>query len=257
MSATADRVLRSAGPRIVCIIEARFSSVRLPGKVLMPILGTPMLGRVIERVRLARTVDAIVVATTDASADDPVAAFVSASGAGVFRGSEDDVLNRVASAARAHDADMIVEITGDCPLVDPGLVDKVVGDFCAGGADFVSNILPHTAPRGTDVRVFTADAVAEIDRRSTDPADREHVSLHFWEHPERYRLRNVVTDLPASAADVRLTVDTKEDLEFARAIYEELYPANPGFSLYDVLSLLDRRPELLELNRAVAQKAAR
>jgi spore coat polysaccharide biosynthesis protein SpsF len=257
MSAPADSAIRRAGPRIVCIIEARFRSVRLPGKVLMPILGEPMLGRVIERMRLARTVDAIVVATTDSSADDPVAAFVKASGAGIFRGSEDDVLNRVVSAARAHDADVIVEITGDCPLVDPGLVDKVVGDFCAAGADFVSNILPRTTPRGTDVRVFTADALAEIDQHSTDPADREHVSLHFWEHPERYRIRNVVTELPASAAGIRLTVDTEEDLELARAIYEELYPANPAFSLSDVLSLLDKRPELLELNRAVTQKAAR
>ena len=254
---TADRALRSATPRIVCIIEARFRSVRLPGKVLMPILGKPMLGRVIERMRLARTVDAIVVATTDGGADDQVAAFVEASGASVFRGSEDDVLKRVAGAARAYDADVIVEITGDCPLIDPGLVDKVVGDFLIGGADFVSNILPHTTPLGTDVRVFMADALAEIDRHSTDPADREHVSLHFWEHPERYRLRNVVTELPASVADVRLTVDTEEDLELARAIYQALYPANPAFSLSDVLSLLHQRPELLDLNRAVTQKAAR
>jgi spore coat polysaccharide biosynthesis protein SpsF len=244
-------------PKIVCIVEARFASTRLPGKVLLPVLGKPMLALMVERLKRARTIDEIVIATTDKPPDDSVALFGKNMGAHIFRGSEDDVLDRVVKAAESRNADIIVEVTGDCPLIDPGIIDKVVGDFLMGGADFVSNILPHTTPRGTDVRVFRCSDLAEINRRSSDAADHEHVSLHFWEHPERYRCRNVETDLPEAAAHLRLTVDTEEDLELVRAIYTELYPVDRAFTLADVLQLLDRRPELVELNRHVEQKAVR
>lgn len=223
----------------------------------MPILGQPMLVRIIQRLKLARTLDDIVVATTDSPLDDSVVEAMNYMGAHTFRGSEEDVLDRVVKAAQSVDADIIVEITGDCPLVDPGLVDKLVGDFLVGGADFVSNILPHTTPRGTDVRVFRTTDLAEINRTSTDPADHEHVSLHFWEHLDRYTCRNVEMDLPEVVAEIRLTVDTEEDLALARAIYEGLYPSNPAFSLVDVLDYLNANPALLELNRHVVQKEAR
>lgn len=245
------------GMRTVCIVEARLSSTRLPGKVLLPILGRPMLELMVERLTRARTLDELVIATTDQPADAAIAELGARLGVGVFRGSEDDVLARVLGAARAHGADVVVETTGDCPLIDPAAVDKVVADFRIGGADFVSNTLRYTTPRGMDVRVFTTDALDEIDRSSSDPADHEHVSLHFWEHPEKYRLRNVETALPAFAADLRLTVDTPEDLELVRRVFEELYPANAGFTLYDVLELLERRPELAEINRQVRQKPVR
>ena len=107
------------------------------------------------------------------------------------------------------------------------------------------------------MRVFSTEALAGIERTSTDPADREHVSLHFWEHPEKYRLRNVTTELPSSAAELRLTVDTRDDLDLITAVYQELYPGDPQFSLSDVLALLERRPELLALNATVRQKAVR
>lgn len=243
--------------KTVCIIEARLRSTRLPGKVLLPILGKPMLELMVERLTRARSVDELVIATTDQPADAAIAELGARLGVGVFRGSEEDVLARVLGAARAFDADVVVETTGDCPLHDPAIIDKVVADFGIGGADFVSNTLPYTTPRGTDVRVFTTDALAEIDRSTDDPADREHVSLHFWEHPEKYRLRNVETALPAFAADLRLTVDTPEDLELVRCIFEELYPVNAQFTLYDVLDLLERRPELAEINRQVKQKQVR
>jgi spore coat polysaccharide biosynthesis protein SpsF len=245
------------GIRTVCVIEARVSSTRLPGKVLLPILGKPMLELMVERLRRARTLDEVVIATTDQPADAAIAELGSRLNIGVFRGSEDDVLARVLGAARAYAADVVVETTGDCPLHEPAIIDKVVADFRIGGADFVSNILPYTTPRGTDVRVFTTDALDEIHRSSGDPADHEHVSLHFWEHPEKYRLRNVETALPAFAADLRLTVDTPEDFELVRAIFEELYPANADFTLYDVLDLLERRPELADINRQVRQKPVR
>jgi len=242
---------------VVCIIEARFASTRLPGKVLKPILGEPMLARLIERLRRARRIDGLVVATSTSSADDAVADVGVRAGAETFRGSEDDVLARVVGAARANNADIIAEVTGDCPLHDPAIVDAVVADYLNGGADFVSNIHPYTTPRGTDVRVFSADALAEIERTSNDPADREHVSLHFWEHPEKYRLRNVSFDFPAKASRLRLTVDTPRDLELVTAIYEDLYPRNPEFTLADVMSLLERRPDLAAMNADVEQKAVR
>jgi spore coat polysaccharide biosynthesis protein SpsF len=243
--------------RVVCIIEARFASTRLPGKVLKPILGEPMLARMIERLRRATTIDALVVATSTSSADDAVAEAAVRAGAEAFRGSEEDVLARVVGAARVNHADVIAEVTGDCPLHDAAIVDAVVRDYRMGGADFVSNIHPYTTPRGTDVRVFSADALAEIERTSNDPADREHVSLHFWEHPEKYQLKNVAFDFPPNAARLRLTVDTPKDLELATAIYQELYPRNPEFTIGDVISLLEKRPDLASINADVEQKAVR
>ena len=244
-------------PRIVCIVEARFASTRLPGKVLLPIVGKPMLALMIERLQRARTIDEIVIATSANPADDAIALLATDMGAHVFSGSEEDVLDRVVKAAQSRDADIIVETTGDCPLIDPGIVDKVVGDFLMGGADFVSNVLPHTTPRGTDVRVFWAKDLAEINVRSQDPADHEHVSLHFWEHPERYRCRNVETDLPEAAAHLRLTVDESADLELVREVYQRLYSSNPAFTLADVLQLLDQQPGLAAINRHTPQKAVR
>jgi spore coat polysaccharide biosynthesis protein SpsF len=243
--------------RIVCFIEARFRATRLPGKVLKPILGKPMLELMIERLKRARTIDGIVVATTDQEPDTPIAELAERIGVGVFRGSEDDVLGRVLGAARKYEAEVIVETTGDCPLHDPAIVDKVVADFRIGGADFVSNVLDYTTPRGTDVRVFTTEALSEINRTSNDPADHEHVSLHFWEHPEKYRLRNVVTDFPPDVAQLRLTVDTPEDFELVRRVYEELYPVNPEFTLADILELFARQPALPMINQTIVQKAVR
>jgi spore coat polysaccharide biosynthesis protein SpsF len=247
----------STGPRIVCIVEARYRSSRLPGKVLMPILDKPMLSRMLERVSRARALDAIMVACPVGEEDDAVAEIATAAGALCFRGSEDDVLARVVGAARASEADVIVEVTGDCPLHEPALIDKVVADYMLGGADFVSNILPYSTPRGTDVRVFSAKSLADIAERSTDPADREHVSLHYWEHPERYQLRNVTTEFSADVANLRLTVDTADDLHFVRAVYGELYTGNPRFTLADVIDLLSARPDIRSINANVVQKAVR
>jgi spore coat polysaccharide biosynthesis protein SpsF len=216
-----------------------------------------MLQLMVERVKRARTIDGIVIATTDGPCDDAIAELARFLGVGVFRGSEDDVLARVLGAARAYQADVIVETTGDCPLHDPAIIDKVVADFRLGGADFVSNVLQYTTPRGTDVRVFTAEALGEINRRSNDPADHEHVSIHFWEHPEKYRLRNVSTELPPEAAQLRLTVDTPEDFELVQLVYEELYPTNPEFRLADILDLFDRKPDLRLINQNVVQKRIR
>ncbi len=243
--------------RIVCFIEARMRSTRLPGKVLLPILGKPMLALMIERLRRARTIDDIVIATVDDPADDPIAELADSLGVGCFRGSEEDVLARVLGAARAYDADIIVETTGDCPLHDPAIVDQVVSAWRLGGSRFTTNIMPYSTPRGTDVRVFSADDLDEVNRNSDDPADHEHVSLYFMERAEQHGLRNVAFNLGADAADYRLTVDTPEDYELVRRIYEALYPQDAEFSIHRCLELLRARPDLVAINRKIEQKPVR
>lgn len=234
------------------------TSTRLPGKVLRPLLGRPMLELLIERLKNAKRLDGIVVATTVVAADDAIEALAGALGVGCFRGSEEDVLDRVVRAARAVRADVIVEITGDCPLLDPPLVDSLVETYLANRYDFVTNraaakVRP-TYPNGYGVRIFSTAVLDEVARLTQDPLDREHVSLYIFEHPERFSLHNVESGLPERYWDLRLTVDTIEDFEVIRAIVEELYPKNPAFGLSDVLQLLDRRPELVEINRHVEQK---
>jgi spore coat polysaccharide biosynthesis protein SpsF len=242
--------------RVVCTIEARMTSSRLPGKVLLPAAGRPLLEHMVERLKRARTVDAIVIATTEHASSDPLQALADRLGVGCFRGSEEDVLGRVLGAAQAFDADVIVETTGDSPLVDPEVVDLVVERFAEGGVDYCSNVLEPTYPPGMDAQVFRTSVLADVASRTDDPADREHVSLYIYEHPERYRLRSVVSQRP-EYGDLRLCVDTDTDYELIRTIFETLYPADPAFGLDAILDLVDARPELRELNRHVASKPLR
>jgi spore coat polysaccharide biosynthesis protein SpsF len=242
--------------RTVCTIEARMTSSRLPGKVLLEAAGKPLLEHMIERLRQVRGLDAIVIATTEEASSDPIAELAGRLEVGCFRGSEDDVLARVLGAAEAHGAEVIVEATGDCPLIDPRVVERVLDRFLAGGVDYCSNTLERTYPRGMDVQAFPTAVLAEVAGLTDDPADREHVSLYIYEHPERYRLRSVVSERP-EAADVRLTVDTPEDYALIREIFDVLYPRDPEFGLDAILALLDERPELAALNRHVGQKPAR
>jgi spore coat polysaccharide biosynthesis protein SpsF len=243
--------------KVVATIEARMRSSRLPGKVLRRVLGKPMLELLIERLRRARRIDQIVVATTDNPADDLIEELARRLDVGCFRGSEEDVLDRVLRAARSVAAEVIVEITGDCPLIDPEVVDRLVEVYLTHNYDYVANVLRRTYPDGLDTQVFATAVLAEVASRTQDPADREHVSLHIYEHPERYKLHNVESNLPEKYWHLRLTLDTPQDFELIAAIYNELYPRNPAFTLDDVLRLLDRRPELLALNAEIRDKPVR
>ena len=233
------------------------TSTRLPGKVLRPILGRPMLELLIERLRRAERVNDVIVATTSNHTDDTIEALCRKIGAGCFRGSEDDVLDRVLRAAHAFDVDLIVEITGDCPLIDPVIVDRLLEMYDEGGVDYVANVLKRTFPRGLDTQVFSTTVLEEVARLTDDPVDHEHVSLYIYEHPERFSLRNLESGLPETTWNYRLTVDTPQDFALITAIYESLYPVNFSFGLADVVDLLAARPELLELNREIQQKAVR
>ena len=243
--------------KTVITIEARMKSTRLPGKVLKPILGRPMIALMIERLKRVKFADQVVMATTDNPADDPIVELSHRIEVAWFRGSEVDVLDRVLQSARQAHADLIVETTGDCPLIDPETIDKVIGVFMKNDVDYCSNTLKRTFPRGMDVQVFPVSVLEKVAQLTNDPADREHVSLYIYEHPERFRLLNVPSGLPSQAAELRLTVDTLEDFELVKQIYEALYPVNPEFTLEDIIALFKSRPELQMINYRINQKPIR
>jgi spore coat polysaccharide biosynthesis protein SpsF len=243
--------------KTVAIIEARMTSTRLPGKIVLPILGKPMLELLVERLKRANFLDQIIIATTQNHSDDVVEKLTHHIGVGCFRGSEDDVLDRVLRAAHANEADVIVEVTGDCPLIDPAVLDRVIQTYQTKNVDYVSNILKRTYPRGMDTQIFSTSVLEKVSRLTDDPIDHEHVSLYIYEHPEIFSLFNVQSDLQEKFWDIRLTVDTQEDFRLIKAIFELLYPQNPAFTLYDILALLEKRKDLLELNRNIQQKKVR
>lgn len=243
--------------KTVAIVQARMTSTRLPGKIMKPVLGKPLLELLVERLKRASRLNDIVIATTTNDDDDQVESLTQHLGIGCFRGSEHDVLDRVLRAAHAADADVIVEITGDCPLIDFRVIDRLLEVYQENDYDYVSNILKRTYPRGLDTQVFATSVLEEVARLTDDPVDHEHVSLYIYEHPEKFKLHNVESGLPEEYWDLRLTVDTPDDFELIRRIYEELYPSNPAFTIEDIVQLFQRRPELREINQHIAQKAVR
>ncbi len=237
--------------KTVAIIQARMGSTRLPGKVLMDIAGRSMLAWVVSRTRRAATVDEVVVATTDSPADDAIVAECAAIGVPVFRGSEDDVLDRYHRTAEAFDADPVVRITSDCPLIDPGVVDLVVGTFRDLSPDYAGNALERRFPRGLDCEAISSGALLRTWREAREPYERAHVTPFIYQHPELFRLVSVRA--PINHGAMRWTVDTKEDLEFVRAVFAGI-PHTGSFSYHDALDLLRARPELAKINQGVSQK---
>ena len=234
------------------IIQARMTSTRLPGKVLKTVLGRPLLELMIERLRRMTTIDEIIVATTIRETDDPVETLAKENGVGCFRGSEEDVLERVLQAAWSHHVDVIVETTGDCPLIDPVECDKVVARFRQGDCDYASNILDRTYPRGMDTQVFSTNTLEDVARRTKDPVDHEHVSFFIYQHPELYRLANVLAPEDCRRPDLRLTVDTEEDFLLVQKVFENFRTSR--FSLSEIIQFLDYHPEIVAINREVPQK---
>ena len=223
--------------KTLIIIQARLGSTRLPGKVLADICGQPMLARVVERVRLARTAQQVVVATTSAAHDDELARFCAAHGIECFRGDENDVLDRYFQAAKKFEATTVVRITADCPLIDPQVIDRVTEIFQQGGVDYASNTLETTYPDGLDTEVFSFAALEQAWREATKTSEREHVTPYL-RNSGKFRVRNVANDLGVSFAAHRWTVDEPADLEFVRAIYRNLN--GHAFGMCDVLALLEK-----------------
>jgi spore coat polysaccharide biosynthesis protein SpsF len=246
-------------PRVVASIEARMGSSRLPGKVLKDINGKPVLRRLIDRLRMCQKLDEVVVATSTNQGDDVLADWCKINDVLCYRGSEDDVLDRVVGAQKFAESDIVVEITGDCPLTDPEIVDMGVETFLAHSVDVVSNcgrIL--TWPMGQYVQVFPLALLEEVNRNSDDPAVHEHVSLYFYEHPERYRLIELIAPRRLQAPEWRMQLDYPEDLHFLNEIYKRLEPIHgEGFGIEEVMALLRREPGLVEINVHCVEKAVR
>jgi spore coat polysaccharide biosynthesis protein SpsF len=223
------------------------SSTRLPGKVLMPLAGAPMILRQIERVARARRIDRLVVATSVDPSDDELAAAVAGAGVAVHRGPLDDVLTRFVGALDAHGpADHVARLTGDCPLVDPAVIDATIDHVIGAGADYGSSTPPRRSfPKGLDVEVMTASALRAAAARAVSPEEHEHVTWALHRHPELYR--QAWFSQAADEGDVRWTVDLPDDYAFVSAVYDALYPANPAFTSDDVRNFVRGRPDLAML----------
>jgi spore coat polysaccharide biosynthesis protein SpsF len=244
--------------RIIASIEARMSSSRLPGKVLMDINGQPSLTRQVRRLRLAKKLDDIVIATTTNPADDAIEAWAKSENVACFRGSEDDVLLRVVEAQRSMNSDIVVEICGDTPLIDPAVIDQAITLFEGSDCDIVSNTFRLSYPQGIDAQVFCLSDLEEVERTVKDPAVREHVSLYFYDHPERYRLVDLIAPPEHTMPKQRLQLDYEEDLALIREVYRQLEPDNgDSFGVGDIAALLSANPDLADLNKHCEEMSVR
>jgi spore coat polysaccharide biosynthesis protein SpsF (cytidylyltransferase family) len=241
--------------KVVAVVAVRMGSSRLPGKVLRVVAGKPLLGHLLDRLALARRLDSVVIATSTRAENDAIADYCAGRGVACFRGDEDDVLGRMVGALQSHGATIGVEVFGDCPLIDPAIVDRFVDAFAqAGGAlDFVGNDLTTTWPPGMEVEVFAVAALADAARRCHDPAVREHGTLHIRQSPALYRLRNVEAPAEFRRPDIELEVDTAEDL----AVIEQVlvhFADRRDVGLAELIAFMDKNPDVAAANRDVPRR---
>jgi spore coat polysaccharide biosynthesis protein SpsF len=237
--------------KIVTIIQARMSSTRLPGKVMLPILGKPLLIRMLERVQTAKFIGQLVVATSTNPDDDEIEKLCTNENIICYRGHLTDLLDRHYQVAKLYNADAIVKIPSDCPLIDPSVIDRVIDHYVKSDKfDLVSNLHPATYPDGNDVEILSFAALECAWKDAVKDYEREHTTPFIWEHDEHFAIGNVKweTGLDYSSSH-RWTIDFPEDYEFIRKVYVELYPENPAFDLNDILNLLKRKPEIAEINQ--------
>lgn len=240
--------------KTVATIEARMTSTRLPGKVMLGSLGQPMLGHVVQRLRAVTSLDAIVLATTSNPADDVLEEFARREQIACFRGSERDVMSRVIGAAQLVGAELVVEITGDCPILDAGIVEQLVRMFHANSADYVSNAHFRSYPDGMDAQVFRLETLERSAAMTAEPLDREHVTLHIRHHPELFRALHLVAPPELHWPELGLTLDEPADYELLSRIIEHFGSAQPMFSCLDVVTLLRAKPDWVAINSAVRRK---
>jgi spore coat polysaccharide biosynthesis protein SpsF len=231
------------------IVEARMGSRRLPGKHMRPLLGKPMVVRMLERLMRSKKADVICLATTERPEDEVLEHWALDLGLACYRGSVDDVLGRVLAAARSVGADVIAEITGDCPLADAALIDQAIDRHSVGDADYVANILDRlTYPVGFDVQVYPTDLLAEVDRLCSDPDQRVDVTPYIYGHGETFRLVNLDAPEALRRPAYRLCVDYPEDFAVIEQVFRALYPSNPTFGVVDIIGFLDQQQALATSN---------
>jgi spore coat polysaccharide biosynthesis protein SpsF len=240
---------------IVTIIHARRSSTRLPDKVMMPLAGKPLLVRMVERVQHSRLKGTVVVATSTEPSDDIIEKLCKENNIAVFRGSLNDLLDRHYRAAKQFNADVVLKIPSDVPLIDPEVIDRVISFFLQNRDkfDYVSNLHPATYPDGNDVEVMTITALENARKNAVKDFEREHTTPYFWENPAKFRIGNYEWESGKDfSMSHRFTIDYKEDYDFIKRVYDELYTTNPQFGLDDILNLLREEPEIFEINSKYA-----
>ncbi len=228
------------------------TSTRLPRKVLMNIEGKPMLWHIINRLEFSKKLDDTIIAIPDTKENDILEKFAKDNQIKFSRGSEEDVLSRYYEAGQKFKANVIVRITADCPLIDPKVTDGIIEKHLNSGADYTSNILKRTFPRGLDVEVFNFGVLERVYKEAKEPYQQEHVTPYIYKNPERFRLTNIVNDEDFSY--MRWTVDEMKDLEFVREIYKRLYKEGEIFLMEDVINLVKQLPELMEIHKDIKQK---
>jgi spore coat polysaccharide biosynthesis protein SpsF len=240
--------------KVVASIEARMTSTRLPGKVLKECLGKPMMELMIERVRRCETIDEIVIATTTNKADDPLEALAKKLNVSIHRGSENDVVQRVVDAHRNAQSEIVVQLTGDCPIIDPEVVDVLVRFYRMNHFDYVSNAVIRSYPIGLDTQVSSFSILEKSLELAKTESDHEHLYATIYKRPEQFRLYHFVGPQELIWPELRLTLDTAEDLALISAVYKALYPSNPAFRTIDIIRFLKANPHLVEINRFIPSK---
>lgn len=241
---------------VVCIMQTRTGSTRLPNKVLKKICGKTVLEHDIDRLKKATTIDKIVVATTTLEQDNIVVEIAQKSSVGYFKGSKDDVLSRYYYAAKENNADVVIRVTSDCPLIDPKIIDDMMLKFVElrkkENIDYLSNKIKMTYPRGLDVEIFTFEALERCFKEGLKPYEREHVTPYIYLNPNKFNFENYENDKDYS--ELRWTLDTEEDLKLIETIYNNLYGENKLFYFEDVLRFVLDNPEISKINEHVRQK---
>lgn len=236
-------------------VEVRMTSSRLPGKHMLEVCGKPILAHLINRLKRVPSLDEIVIATTVNRADDPLCALATACGVHYFRGSEEDVMQRVVGAGASVGADLIVEITGDCPVIDPEIIEQAIRMHRYNESDYTGNAEIRSYPDGMDVQVFSLAHLANAAAITNDADDHEHVSLYFRRHPEIYRHVHLVAPPELHWPELGLTLDEHKDYLLMKHLYEHFMPINPEFSCLDVLRYLRANPEVVAINQDVSRNA--
>lgn len=240
--------------KIVASIEARMTSTRLPGKVLLPANGKPMLAHLVNRLRQVQSLDEIVLATTVNATDDCLSDFARKTGIACYRGSEDDVMARVIGAVDSVGGEIVVEITGDCPVIDPLIIEQHIRMFLNNDCDYITNAHIETYPGGMDTQVFYLDTLKRSASLTDDPLDHEHVTLHIRNNPEQFRIMHLIAPPDLHWPDLHLTLDEPKDYEIIKRIIEHFGDAHPFFTCADIIKLLKDKHEWLEINKDVKRK---
>ncbi len=240
--------------KTVAVIQAHMGSERLPGKVMLPLCGRPMIARLLYRASHPALLDEVWVAATSSPKDDELCKFLQKENFKVYRGSEDDVLSSYVETARKSEADFIVRLTGDCPLIDPDLIDDVIEAFLKSDYDYMKPLHEDGTIRGLDTEIFTLDALMRADAMANDAPSREHVTLYMYRNPEQFSVGVFPFPERLKLPGARLCVDEENDFKLISTIYEELYIEGKLIPIADVLELLRQQPELLQINSEVHQK---